>query len=86
MQTPLVMPSIEEATIFARLFVEHVGEMHGHDLLPWTYDEHGVAHSKCQICGRPAQIFYRATREPRYAHRLEEPCPGPQGRRGIRAG
>ena len=68
-------PSIEEATVFVRLFLEHTAEMQGHDLLPWNYSAHGVASSACQLCGAEAQVFYRANREPRYTHQLRDRCP-----------
>jgi hypothetical protein len=80
------LPTIEEATLMVRLFLEHVGEIHGHDLVPWTYDRHGVALSRCQLCGREAQIFYRANRESRHTHQLAEHCPARQAQPVSQAG
>lgn len=75
------VPTMERATRTVRVFVEHVGEAHGHNLLPWTYDRHGVARCRCQLCGSEAQVFYRSNREARYAHTLQEPCAGARSHR-----
>ena len=69
------LPTVEDATLYVRLFLEHTAEMNGHDLLPWSYNQHDVVSSRCQLCGAGAQIFYRANREPRHTHGLQERCP-----------
>ena len=60
-----------------RLYVEHTAYLQGHDTLPWTYNEFGVATTVCEICGKTGNVFYRSNRQPTYAHDFHQPCTAP---------
>jgi len=68
--------TIEEATVWARLFLEHAAYLQGHDTVPWNYDDNGVATTSCQACNKRASVYYRSNRQPTYTHEFQQPCAG----------